>query len=336
MTQQRVSPITVTSLLPATVTLSLQGALGQSANLVEVKNSSGSVLANISTTGNIETISGMRFYTSSARSGWSTLTNSSGDLSFNYKFTFTGGLQSNAASASTVGAIIKGAASQTANLQEWQNSAGTVVASIQSNGKIIGTSDLLINSGVAYFNAAGDTNGTFISVASGRGNFVLQLANSVGLTVKAAASQTANLQEWQDSAGTIKAYVRNDGLVQSSTGILSSSTFICANGYITGATLTSTATSATSIGLLVRGAASQSADLQQWQNSSATVLAKVDATGNIVVGNMAIATSSVATIHISNGTIPSANPTGGGVLYVEGGALKYRGSSGTITTIANA
>ena len=35
-------------------------------------------------------------------------------------------------------------------------------------------------------------------------------------------------------------------------------------------------------------------------------------------------------------TAPSANPTGGGVLYVEAGALKYRGSSGTVTTIANA
>jgi hypothetical protein len=32
--------------------------------------------------------------------------------------------------------------------------------------------------------------------------------------------------------------------------------------------------------------------------------------------------------------VPSANPTGGGVLYVEAGALKYRGSSGTVTTLA--
>jgi hypothetical protein len=40
---------------------------------------------------------------------------------------------------------------------------------------------------------------------------------------------------------------------------------------------------------------------------------------------------------ISNaGTVPSTNPTGGGILYTEGGALKYRGSSGTVTTIANA
>ena len=35
-------------------------------------------------------------------------------------------------------------------------------------------------------------------------------------------------------------------------------------------------------------------------------------------------------------TAPTANPTGGGILYVEGGALKYRGSSGTVTTIGPA
>lgn len=35
-------------------------------------------------------------------------------------------------------------------------------------------------------------------------------------------------------------------------------------------------------------------------------------------------------------TAPTTNPSGGGVLYVEGGALKYRGSSGTVTTLANA
>jgi hypothetical protein len=35
-------------------------------------------------------------------------------------------------------------------------------------------------------------------------------------------------------------------------------------------------------------------------------------------------------------TPPNTNPTGGGYLYVEAGALKYRGSSGTITTIAPA
>ena len=39
---------------------------------------------------------------------------------------------------------------------------------------------------------------------------------------------------------------------------------------------------------------------------------------------------------MQNGTAPSTNLTGGGILYVESGALKYRGSSGTITTLGAA
>ena len=40
-------------------------------------------------------------------------------------------------------------------------------------------------------------------------------------------------------------------------------------------------------------------------------------------------------IYIGNATtIPTSNPSGGGLLYIEAGALKYRGSSGTVTTIA--
>ena len=36
---------------------------------------------------------------------------------------------------------------------------------------------------------------------------------------------------------------------------------------------------------------------------------------------------------MQNGTAPAANLAGGGILFVEDGALKYRGSSGTITTL---
>ena len=41
-------------------------------------------------------------------------------------------------------------------------------------------------------------------------------------------------------------------------------------------------------------------------------------------------------VFLANSTAPTTNPSGGGVLYVESGALKYRGSSGTVTTIASA
>jgi hypothetical protein len=61
----------------------------------------------------------------------------------------------------------------------------------------------------------------------------------------------------------------------------------------------------------------------------------LDALGNLLVGLTAAATTAAKTIQIANGTAPTAN-VAGGQLYVEAGALKYRGSSGTVTTIANA
>jgi hypothetical protein len=61
----------------------------------------------------------------------------------------------------------------------------------------------------------------------------------------------------------------------------------------------------------------------------------LDALGNLLVGLTAAGTTAAKTIQIANGTAPTAN-VAGGQLYVEAGALKYRGSSGTITTIANA
>jgi len=61
----------------------------------------------------------------------------------------------------------------------------------------------------------------------------------------------------------------------------------------------------------------------------------LDALGNLLVGLATAGTTAAKTIQIANGTAPTANVTGG-QLYVESGALKFRGSSGTITTIAAA
>lgn len=47
-------------------------------------------------------------------------------------------------------------------------------------------------------------------------------------------------------------------------------------------------------------------------------------------------TNAVGATFLGNITAPSANATGGGYLYCEAGALKYRGSSGTVTTLGNA
>jgi hypothetical protein len=63
---------------------------------------------------------------------------------------------------------------------------------------------------------------------------------------------------------------------------------------------------------------------------------RISSAGNVGIGTSTFGTSAAIVIGIANGTAPTTSPAGMGQLYVEGGALKYRGSSGTVTTIANA
>jgi hypothetical protein len=59
--------------------------------------------------------------------------------------------------------------------------------------------------------------------------------------------------------------------------------------------------------------------------------------GNLGINTLDQFGGGVFVVGLANATtVPATNPTGGGVLYAEAGALKWRGSSGTITTIAAA
>lgn len=68
-----------------------------------------------------------------------------------------------------------------------------------------------------------------------------------------------------------------------------------------------------------------------------TIRIHMDATtGNVCFNTTLSGTTAANVLVIANGTAPTTSPAGVGQLYVEAGALKFRGSSGTITTIANA
>lgn len=57
----------------------------------------------------------------------------------------------------------------------------------------------------------------------------------------------------------------------------------------------------------------------------------------LLIGSGVSGSAGNGTIMLANAaTVPAGNPTGGGFLYADAGALKWRGSSGTITTIAPA
>lgn len=175
-------------------------------------------------------------------------------------------------------------------------------------------------------------------------------ATVVPLTLKGAASQTANLQQWQDSAGTILAYINASGHSQTRVAGFGAASPAAAIQVFT------EAQAADNRPLVVRGAASQTANLAEFQNSAGTVLLAINANGQIVTGrsfftNPIVGASGGFTaqgdgggdyvLALQNvGTAPTANAGtgagGGGYLFVQAGALKFRGGSGTVTTIANA
>ncbi|MGW2721426.1 glycosyl hydrolase family 28-related protein [Streptomyces sp. NPDC001492] len=71
-----------------------------------------------------------------------------------------------------------------------------------------------------------------------------------------------------------------------------------------------------------------------------TALVELAAPGTVYTNNLGgadLGGGTGAILGITNAAVvPTTNPAGGGVLYAQAGALKWRGSSGTVTTIANA
>jgi hypothetical protein len=67
------------------------------------------------------------------------------------------------------------------------------------------------------------------------------------------------------------------------------------------------------------------------------VFQRLAAGGNIGIRTTSQFGAGQGVMAIANATVaPSVNPAGAGILYVEEGALKYRGTNGTVTVIAPA
>jgi hypothetical protein len=83
----------------------------------------------------------------------------------------------------------------------------------------------------------------------------------------------------------------------------------------------------------VNAAGTDTLDLIRTDGSNAVAIS-ADGGAPIRIGNISVTGAANANIAIQNSSAPVSNPIGGGFLYVQAGALKFRGSSGTITTIA--
>lgn len=220
--------------------LVVRGVLNQSANLFEIQTSTGSTAVRINQVGN---------------------TTFSGNITSQNNATFT------PASTATVPLTVQGLASQTSSYFEVQNSAAATLFRVNSSGFSVSPLGFIAG-GAAQASGA---NNTLYSTGTA----------SVGLVVRGVASQSANLTEWQTSAGGTVAAVSGAGaFVMYQQNLMQVFT-------------------ASSIPLRIRGATSQTANLTEWQDSTGGTAAKIDASGNIF-GNQIRTNTSYVNITESN------------------------------------
>jgi hypothetical protein len=180
-----------------------------------------------------------------------------GGISTNLGASYPGRLSIGTGSASTIGAVIRGVASQTADLQQWQDDVGSVRIAIDSTGRIMSQSSANFGSfpsGLAVLGVRTSSASTTVAILRG------------------AASQTGSMLQFQNDAGTITANF---------TAPVNNVNRLNLGGTDLSATLGITVHASGGVGQVIRGAAGQSVDFWQVQNSAGGVLAKVDSVGDI-------------------------------------------------------
>ena len=237
---------TITSSLSSVIPLVLKGAASQTANLQEWQDSAGNLLGRITSTGVTSFYGGSNIFPGDVRAGTQSY--------------FTAALSVASRVATESGLAVRGFASQTADLQQWQNSAGTVLAKVDNN---------------AYFTMGSSTHpGGILGV-------VAPTASSRPVVIRGATSQTANLLEFQNSGGTAVTFFNASGGLTATEGVISTA---YSGGKMTTGTVgyfNATTFNAAVSPIVVRGAASQTADLQQWQNSAGSVLSYIKSDGSL-------------------------------------------------------
>jgi hypothetical protein len=226
----------------------VRGASGQTASLQQWQTNTGALVATMSPAGDLA------LYGNGITSGDHRI----GTASY-----LSATLNVQARSATERGAVIRGAASQTADLLQLQNSAGVNQASVN-------------NIGIAQVYALGVSgNPSGISFAY----FTTPLAGVTPVVVRGASGQTADLQQWQGSGGSSNVVINSGG------ELVTGFAFTRFGGGNSSSGLVNVHPSNNILALAVRGAAGQTSDLQQWQNSAGTVLARVESTGAAMFGN---------------------------------------------------
>lgn len=199
-------------------------------------------------------------------------------------------------SASRVGLTIQGHTSQSANLQEWQDSSGTILTRVNADGSIAlggvntastGALRLANNTYIYARNAANTGNKQLLGydsannvVLGGSGTSVnVYIMNAIGsgIGVSTTAISSGPGKGIYQTGSALGLYHYNGNITLTPGASSSFASVLTAARSGTNITVQTAAT--TDIGLVVKGTASQTANLQEWQNNSGTVLGGVTSDG---------------------------------------------------------
>lgn len=314
------------------VPFTVQGTTGQTANLFEVKNTAGSVLSYVGPDGTW--VGSLRLQAGTVAMGavldvssdavgrpairtrgfsvastaniqeWQisdgsvrTRVGHLGALGVNMNAEGTAWLAITSVTPTDTISVFRGAASQTGAFTQWQNSAGSALSSVYSDGTFSG-GNRVGPKFYAYDGGTATTRAGFGVDMSGNGNELSLFSNN-------ASNASVRVGNWN---GTTL-----DWSIYMGTGSANSS-------------------------FIVKGRATQTGSLQEWQNGSGTVQAAVGINGQIQTiggsGAGILDTRQGVLIGNSGNDTISGNPGNGGFIYVNGTALMYRSSNGVSYKVA--
>ena len=247
--------------------------------------------------------------------------------------------------------------------------SATITGNLTAGGNVgFGTTNLTSVAGYNSLKINNATNGAIIDLAQGdaykgrlvatASDFAFQTAGTIPIIMQVGGNNsyridTSGLFTWYDGAGGTRMTLNSTGLgvgvvptqpltVRSSDSAIGMFHSTNVNGpYIIFQNSTANfGDIGSELGITGGGSAGNLTLNSRFTSNlcfavSDSVKMRIDSSGNVLVGLTAAGTTAAKTIQIANGTAPTANVTGG-QLYVEAGALKYRGSSGTITTLGAA
>ena len=294
-----------------------------------------------------------------ASSAAAALTNLSGaSLVASNAFT-VGGHTIAAESATVKPLVLKAFGNQTADQIEYQSIANTVYGGANAVGQFFTGSTAPLSSGSISINQAvvTSTNVTYTTTAT---NYyaVNDLVNITGITT--AQGLPATTYVVISSTPTPTSFVANV-----TTGTAGTYTGLTGTAAVPAQT-SITPRSAGTKGLVVKGYPSSGTNTFEVQTSAGTATAWVNQSNVFVIANLSIpnirssvddsltayfpgtkntilggtgiaSVTGTGVVGISNATnVPTGAPTGGGILYVTGGALTYRGAGSAKTIVTSA